>query len=55
MAPIDRSTMAEVLSRLSRRGLIRSARDTRDGRRKTITLRPKGLRAVQNLIPRTHR
>ena len=51
---LDRSTMAEVVSRLSSRGLIRSERDTRDGRRKTITLTPKGLNAVQHLIPRTH-
>lgn len=51
---LDRSTMAEVVSRLSSRGLIRSERDMRDGRRKTITLTPKGLHAVQHLIPRTH-
>jgi DNA-binding MarR family transcriptional regulator len=51
---LDRSTMADVVSRLSTRGLIRSVRDTRDGRRKTITLTPKGLLAVQQLIPRTH-
>jgi MarR family transcriptional regulator, temperature-dependent positive regulator of motility len=51
---LDRSTMAEVVSRLSSRGLIRDERDTTDGRRKTITLTPKGLHAVQHLIPRTH-
>jgi DNA-binding MarR family transcriptional regulator len=51
---LDRSTMAEVVSRLSVRGLIRTERDTRDGRRKTITLTTKGLHAVQQLIPRTH-
>ncbi len=51
---LDRSTMAEVVSRLSARGLIRSARDTRDGRRKTIALTVKGLRTVRELIPRTH-
>jgi MarR family transcriptional regulator, temperature-dependent positive regulator of motility len=51
---LDRSTMAEVVSRLSGRGFIRSERDTRDGRRKTIALTPKGLHAVQELIPRTH-
>jgi DNA-binding MarR family transcriptional regulator len=51
---LDRSTMAEVVSRLSSRGLIRSERDKRDGRRKTITLTPKGLHTVQQLIPRTH-
>jgi MarR family transcriptional regulator, temperature-dependent positive regulator of motility len=51
---LDRSTMAEVASRLSARGLIRSERDTRDGRRKTIALTPKGLHSVRELIPRTH-
>jgi DNA-binding MarR family transcriptional regulator len=51
---LDRSTMAEVVSRLSARGLIRGERDTRDGRRKTIALTPKGLLAVRELIPRTH-
>ena len=51
---LDRSTMAEVVSRLSARGLIRSERDARDGRRKTITLTTKGLHSVQQLIPRTH-
>lgn len=51
---LDRSTMAEVVLRLSARGLIRTQRDTRDGRRKTITLTTKGLRSVQQLIPRTH-
>jgi DNA-binding MarR family transcriptional regulator len=48
---LDRSTMAEVVSRLSASGLVRSERDTRDGRRKTIALTPKGLHAVRELIP----
>jgi MarR family transcriptional regulator, temperature-dependent positive regulator of motility len=51
---LDRSTMAEVVARLSSRGLIRSERDSRDGRRKTIELTPRGLTALQQLIPRTH-
>jgi DNA-binding MarR family transcriptional regulator len=51
---LDRSTMAEVVARLSTRGLIRSERDTGDGRKKTIALTPKGLHAVRELIPRTH-
>ena len=51
---LDRSTMAEVVSRLSARGLIRGERDPRDGRRKTINLTPKGVQAVKQLIPRTH-
>jgi DNA-binding MarR family transcriptional regulator len=51
---LDRSTMAEVVSRLCDRGLIRTERDQRDGRRKTISLTRRGLHAVQHLIPRTH-
>lgn len=51
---LDRSTMAEVVARLSARGLIQTERDTRDGRRKTIALTTKGLHSVQQLIPRTH-
>jgi DNA-binding MarR family transcriptional regulator len=50
---LDRSTMAEVVARLSAKGLIRATRDVRDGRRKTIQLTPKGLAALQRLIPRT--
>lgn len=51
---LDRSTMAEVVARLSTRGLISAARDSHDGRRKTIRLTPKGVTALQHLIPRTH-
>ena len=51
---LDRSTMADVVARLSARGLIRTERDFRDGRRKTITLTPKGLKVLQHLIPRSH-
>jgi DNA-binding MarR family transcriptional regulator len=51
---LDRSTVAEVVSRLRTRGLITTERDTRDGRRKKITLTSKGLRTVHQLIPRTH-
>ena len=51
---LDRSTMAEVVARLSARGLIKTARDAHDGRRKTIRLTPKGVATLQHLIPRTH-
>jgi MarR family transcriptional regulator, temperature-dependent positive regulator of motility len=51
---LDRSTMAEVVSRLSAKGLISTERDARDGRRKTITLSAKGAGVLQHLIPRTH-
>ncbi len=51
---LDRSTAADVVSRLSSRGLVRSERDARDGRRKVISLTPKGLHALHQLSPRTH-
>jgi MarR family transcriptional regulator, temperature-dependent positive regulator of motility len=51
---LDRSTMAEVVARLSARGLIKTARDSNDGRRKTIRLTPKGVTTLLQLIPRTH-
>lgn len=51
---LDRSTMAEVVARLSVRGLINTARDSHDGRRKTIRLTPKGVTTLEHLIPRTH-
>lgn len=51
---LDRSTMADVVSRLCDRGLIRTERDARDGRRKTIALTARGTHTVQQLIPRTH-
>jgi MarR family transcriptional regulator, temperature-dependent positive regulator of motility len=51
---LDRSTVAEVVARLSARGLIRTERDARDGRRKVIKLTNKGLSALRQLIPRTH-
>jgi MarR family transcriptional regulator, temperature-dependent positive regulator of motility len=51
---LDRSTMAEVVARLSARGLVTTARDSQDGRRKTIRLTAKGVTTLQHLIPRTH-
>jgi len=51
---LDRSTMAEVVARLSARGLISTDRDSRDGRRKKIQLTAKGVATLQHLIPRTH-
>ena len=51
---LDRSTVAEVVARLSGRGLLRTERDSRDGRRKVLTLTTKGLSTLHQLIPRTH-
>ena len=52
---LDRSTMADVVARLTARGLIAWGRDANDGRRKTIRLTARGERTLEELIPRTHR
>jgi DNA-binding MarR family transcriptional regulator len=51
---LDRSTTAEMVARLTDRGLIRRERHTQDGRRKTIALTARGQSVLQQLIPRTH-
>jgi MarR family transcriptional regulator, temperature-dependent positive regulator of motility len=52
---LDRSTMADVVARLTQRGAVEWARDVRDGRRKTIRLTARGEKTLQELIPKTHR
>jgi DNA-binding MarR family transcriptional regulator len=52
---LDRSTVAEVVARLTARKLVRWRRDAADGRRKVIELTPEGAALLQELIPRTHR
>jgi DNA-binding MarR family transcriptional regulator len=52
---LDRSTVAEIVARLTTRKLVRWNRHATDGRRKTIQLTARGERTLQELIPRTHR
>ncbi|MDQ0834832.1 DNA-binding MarR family transcriptional regulator [Streptomyces achromogenes] len=52
---LDRSTVAEVISRLIRRGLLDKVRDPRDGRRFLLGLTEEGLRAHRKLTVRTAR
>lgn len=52
---LDRSTIAEVISRLSRRGLIDKVRDPQDGRRSLLRPTDEGLRAHRKLTVRTAR
>jgi DNA-binding MarR family transcriptional regulator len=54
-AALDRSTVAEIVARLTSRRLVRWSRDASDGRRKLIRLTPRGEAVLQDLIPRTHR
>lgn len=52
---LDRSTTAEVVTRLKARGLVQRIRDPRDARRNLLRLTPAGLRSTERLIPRTVR
>ncbi len=52
---LDRSTIAEVISRLGRRGLLDKVRDPQDGRRFLLHLTDEGLRTHRKLTVRTAR
>ncbi|MGC9441108.1 MarR family winged helix-turn-helix transcriptional regulator [Streptomyces sp. WG5] len=52
---LDRSTIAEVISRLGRRGLLDKVRDPQDGRRFLLRLTDDGLRVHRKLAVRTAR
>jgi DNA-binding MarR family transcriptional regulator len=52
---LDRSTAAEVLKRLTARGLVRRIRDVNDGRRNRLRLTSTGRQTVERLTPRALR
>jgi DNA-binding MarR family transcriptional regulator len=52
---LDRSTIAEVISRLSRRGLLDKVRDPQDGRRFLLGLTEEGHRVHRKLAVRAAR
>jgi DNA-binding MarR family transcriptional regulator len=52
---LDRSTIAEVISRLGRRGLLDKVRDPQDGRRFLLRLTDEGTRTHRKLTVRTAR
>ncbi|MFD0370421.1 MarR family winged helix-turn-helix transcriptional regulator [Streptomyces sp. NPDC059071] len=52
---LDRSTIAEVVGRLIRRGLLDKVRDPADGRRFLLHLTPEGTRVHRKLTVRTAR
>ncbi|MER7177180.1 MarR family winged helix-turn-helix transcriptional regulator [Streptomyces mesophilus] len=52
---LDRSTVAEVVSRLSGRGLIEKVRDAQDGRRYLLRLTDEGATVHRKLTLRTAR
>lgn len=50
-ASLDKATMAEMVGRLVRRGLVLRRRDPADGRRKLLTLSPLGTQLVADVSP----
>ena len=49
---IDRSTLADMLSRLGKRGLISSRRTEEDQRANSVTITPEGRRALDAVTPK---
>ncbi|MDW6062953.1 MarR family transcriptional regulator [Streptomyces sp. FXJ1.4098] len=52
---LDRSTIADLVARLARRGLVERVRDPRDGRRNVLKLTDEGVRVHRKLVTRTAR
>jgi DNA-binding MarR family transcriptional regulator len=50
---LDRSTVADVVARLARRGLVERVRDPLDGRRNTLRVTAEGARLHGRLVART--
>jgi len=49
---LDRSTIADIVSRLQRRGLIERVRDADDRRRNVMHLTERGAEELEKLLPR---
>ncbi|MEV6397914.1 MarR family transcriptional regulator [Streptomyces sp. NPDC051907] len=52
---LDRSTIADVVARLARRGLLARVRDPLDGRRNVLELTDEGEKLHRRLVSRTSR
>ncbi|HSO93943.1 MAG TPA: MarR family winged helix-turn-helix transcriptional regulator [Candidatus Dormibacteraeota bacterium] len=52
---LDRSTVAEVVTRLTTRGLVQRFRDPKDARRNLLRLSATGLRTTERLAPKAAR
>ncbi|GAA3734487.1 MarR family winged helix-turn-helix transcriptional regulator [Streptomyces tremellae] len=50
---LDRSTVADVVARLARRGLVERVRDPLDGRRNVLRATAEGARVHRRLVART--
>ncbi len=52
---LDRSTIADLVERMTRNGLVAREQSTEDRRRKVLTLTPRGRATVAELRPRVDR
>ncbi|MEV0096655.1 MarR family transcriptional regulator [Streptomyces sp. NPDC050738] len=52
---LDRSTIADLVARLARRGLVERVRDPEDGRRNVLTLTEEGRKVHRRLVTKTAR
>jgi len=55
LTSLDRSSIAELASRMARRGLIQRGRDERDGRKRVLRITEEGIRTVAAAAPYVHR
>jgi DNA-binding MarR family transcriptional regulator len=51
LTSLDKSSLAEVASRMAKRGLIERSRDERDGRRRVLHITDEGVSAVTEAAP----
>ena len=55
LTSLDKSSVADLASRMARRGLIQRARDERDGRKRVLHITEEGVRAVTEAAPHVQR
>ena len=55
LTSLDRSSIAELASRMARRGLIQRSRDERDGRKRVLRITEEGSRTVAEAAPYVRR
>lgn len=55
LTSLDKSSVAEVASRMAQRGLLQRGRDQRDGRKRVLRLTEDGARTVAEAAPYVHR
>jgi MarR family transcriptional regulator, temperature-dependent positive regulator of motility len=51
LTSLDRSSVAELASRMARRGLIQRGRDERDGRKRVLRITEEGAKTVAEAAP----